>query len=82
MRYNYNDELMSSPLSLYNESVIFPSNLTLNYSIGPSTNTMASSSLLKLTLLAAVVLLCAANVMGAAGTGSRVQVECLCQVRD
>ena len=29
MRYNYNDELMSSPLSLYNESVIFPSNLTL-----------------------------------------------------
>ena len=44
---------------------------------------MASSSLLKLTLQAAVVLLCAANVLGAAtGTGGMVQVYCTCQVRD
>ena len=33
MHYNYIDELMSSPLSLYNESIIFHSNLTLNLDI-------------------------------------------------
>ena len=48
MHYNYNDELMSLPLSLYNESIIFPSNLTLteqyHYGIGTDQSSRLSDA--------------------------------------